>query len=154
MCRWMPQPSRLATLTSSAQQRLGIVDIGRMRSEPGDDAPVGRALALDEGGRLGEFLRAARLVAELDDAIGDDGAQPGLGRGAGDLLGEEILVAEGRGARQRHLGAGQRDGRRHVLGDHAQFRLADRVVPALHGEEALPLGMAAEQDHRANGYGH
>ncbi len=86
------------------QQVLGIVDIGGVRTEPGDDAPIGRALLLEEGRGFGQLLLAARLVAQLHDAVGDDGADAGALDGGRDLLGEEILVAEGRGARKQHLG--------------------------------------------------
>ena len=92
------------------QQRLGVVDIGRVRAEPGNDAAIGRTLLLEESRGPGQFLRATAFVAQLHDAIGDDGAESGILHGVGDLLGEEILVAESGGARERHLGAAQRHG--------------------------------------------
>ncbi len=45
------------------EQRLGVVDIRRVRTEPGDDATVGRALLLEEGRGLGQLLLAAAFVA-------------------------------------------------------------------------------------------
>jgi hypothetical protein len=124
-----------------------------VRAEPRDDTTIGGALLLEKGGGLGELFLAARFVAELDDAIGDNGAKAGILHRRGDLLGEEILVAEGRGAREHHLGTGERNRRPDIGADQRQLGLADRIVPSLHGEEALAFGAAAEQHHRRMGVG-
>ena len=94
-----------------AHQVFRVVDIGRMWTKPRDDAAIGGALAFDESGSLGQLLLAPLRVAKLDDAIGDDGTQAALAGRGRDLVGEKVLVAEGRGARERHLRAGQGDSR-------------------------------------------
>ena len=100
-----------------------------------------------------ELRPALRIVAKLHDAVGDDGAEPGLADRGGDLVGEEVLVAERRRSREHHLGAAQRHGGPDVAADQRQLGLADRVVPAVHREEALALGAAPEEDHRGVGVG-
>ena len=135
------------------QQVLGIVDIGRVRAEPGNDPAIGGALLGEECRGLGQFLGAPRGVAQLHDAIGDDGADAGLLDRRGDLLGEEILVAEGGGARQQHLGRRQCHGGADIGGHQRQLGLADGIVPACHGEQALPFRTAAKQHHGRMGVG-
>ena len=135
------------------QQVFGIVDIGRVRSEPRDDPAIGGALLLDEGGGLGQFGLTMRCIAQLHDAVSHDCAEAAVPGGFRDFSGEEILIAEGGRARQHHFGAGQGDRRTDVLGHQRQFRLADRVVPAFHRQQALPLGPSTKQDHCRMGMG-
>ncbi len=120
------------------EQRFGVVDIGRVRPEPGNDPAIGGTLLFEKGPGARQLLDAALLVAQLHDAIGNDGAQPGVLDRSSDLPGEEILVAEGGGAREQHLGAAQRHGGTDIGGDQRELRLADRIVPAFHCEQALP----------------
>ena len=117
-----------------------------------EDARGGALLAEEVRGQSQLFL-AALFVAQLHNAIGDHGAKAGFLDRFGNFLREEILIAKGRDAREGHFGAGERHSGADVGGDQRQFRFANGIVPAFHGEQALTLGATTEQYHRRMGMG-